>query len=479
MISHGGYRQGTMDAWESFPIDDDMPAARAVRDRRPIFLGTERDIIEAFPSLRRYVVDVGDAAWASLPLTVGPRVIGFLHVNFRTEQTFDLQQRTELVTLAAQVAQALDRARLHVLEHEVARTLQRSMLPTPPATAGRVLVATRYEPGSDRLEVGGDWFEVASLPRGCVALAVGDVVGRGLEAAATMGQLRSALRALALQGGGPGSVLEGLDAFAASTPDTRMATVAYAEIDPANGTLRYACAGHPPPMLIRDGHVHVLDAGRSPLLAAIPEQRAREEAQVPLRVGDLLFLYTDGLIERRGESFDEGLARLVGTLEEIGGGDPQSVCDDALRALVHGGTHDDDVALLAARYEPQLEPSRFRSFPARPEVLSEVRGQLRGWLEEYVADRGLVDDIILAAGEAAANAIEHAYVDTGEGSIDVEFGSDGSEVILRIRDRGRWRVEKSDPDRGRGLIIIRGLMDDVTLTPEESGTTVTMRRNVT
>ena len=232
--------------------------------------------------------------------------IGAWHLSFARPQPFDPEQVGELATVVGEAALAMHRAQRFALEREASIVLQESLLPKDPIqTWLGAQVVTRYWAGTDHLEVGGDWYDVVEMPNGCLAVSIGDVVGRGLHAAAAMGQLRSALRGIAIDGRGPAATLESLDRFARGTPGTELATVVYGELDPITGRFCYACAGHPPPLVRIGDEVTVLDEGRSPLLAAGFAGR-RSEATIDLPAGATVLLYTDGLVERRGESVRRG-----------------------------------------------------------------------------------------------------------------------------------------------------------------------------
>jgi sigma-B regulation protein RsbU (phosphoserine phosphatase) len=244
-------------------------------------------------------------------------------------------------------ALARENARLFEQQRDVARVLQRSLLAGGPPSDDRFAVATYYRPAVETLEVGGDWHDCFAVGEDRVAVVVGDVVGRGIEAAAAMGQLRSAIRALAGARLSPGALLDRLDVFAEQLEATRYATVAYAEIALDTGATEYACAGHPPPLLLEPGEAPVaLWDGRSPPLAANRAGARRPHGEVTLAPAARLLLYTDGLVERRTEPIDRGLDRLAGA---FGAGREAELpalvghLTDALLADFSGG---DDVCLL-------------------------------------------------------------------------------------------------------------------------------------
>jgi PAS domain S-box-containing protein len=234
-------------------------------------------------------------------------------------------------------------------EREVALVLQRSLLSGALPESERVRTEVVYLPGERGLEVGGDWYDAFWLDAPeSIGAVVGDVVGSGLGAAAAMGQLRSAVRAFAAMGLGPGALLEALDRYARRHGVGRMATLAYAEADLRTGTVRYACAGHPPPAVVdADGHVHLLWDGRSSPLDAGATPPSRPEAAYALTAGGTLLLYSDGLVERRGLAMQVGLDALVDSVQRLREDSrplSEAIADDLL-----GGGGDDDVCVLALR----------------------------------------------------------------------------------------------------------------------------------
>jgi serine phosphatase RsbU (regulator of sigma subunit) len=308
-------------------------------------------------------VDVDTAV--TLPLTVAGRgtPVGALVVGPSPRVQLDDDHRVFLHLVAGQVAaaatdaralkaerelvderSAVERARIRFVS-EVAVTLQRAVLgPTvlPPG------FAVHYEPASLALEVGGDWFDVVDLADGRYGVVVGDVVGRGLDAAAVMGQLRSAGRALLLESRSPAQVLSALDAFAARVPGASCSTVFCAVIDPLAGGLRYSSAGHVPPVLAAgDGPPCLLEDARGLPLAVVPD-RPRPEAELVLPPGSTLLLYTDGLVERRSEALDEGIARAADVLGRRCDLPPDELVQALTRELLTGA-REDDVALLVYR----------------------------------------------------------------------------------------------------------------------------------
>jgi serine/threonine-protein kinase RsbW len=459
---------------EAVPLEPDSPWPGVAS------IATRGQVVVADPAARaRYpaVTDGGgEGAWIALPLLTGTGAIGFVQFGFADEAAIAAASIDSLRTMAAQAAQAMDRARLFAMEHEVALVLQESLLPPSQTASPTFEVATRYQPGAEHLEVGGDWFEVVHLDGDRLAIAVGDVVGRGLNAAAAMGQLRSAVRALALQNLGPIGVLDALEAFAGRTPGTEMSTVVYGELDPDTGEFRFASAGHLPPLLESDESVEVLEGGRSPLLT-VPADGPRPDHVVRIPPGATLVLYTDGLVERRGEVIDRGIQRLSRALRATATEEPEARIDELLDRMLGGVERDDDVAIVCVRRAPDAE-RRFRAWvPPEPSALAGLRHRLDAWLRLRCLSDDDVDAVVLAVNEAVANAIEHGRAERARVVVEAEI----DELVLRatVRDRGRWLDRPSDPDRGRGLLLMEALMDEVAVDRSPEGTTLTLRRRVT
>ena len=235
-------------------------------------------------------------------------------------------------------------------EQDIAQQLQRSLLAGEIPSSPELEVGVTYRPAVRGLEVGGDWYDAFWLDgERTIGLVVGDVVGRGIEAAATMGQLRSAVRALASTGLTPGPLLAALDGYAARHGVGRMTTLAYAQVDLASDAVRYACAGHPPPIVLEPGtKPRLLWDGRSPPIDAAVVSAPRPEATLHLDPGGTLLLYTDGLIERRAHSLHAGLDRLLEQIVAHREQDMPALVTGVVRALADR-EHADDVCLLGAR----------------------------------------------------------------------------------------------------------------------------------
>jgi PAS domain S-box-containing protein len=364
--------------------------------------------------------------------------------------------------------------RVYEIEHTIAETLQRSLLPERlPQIEGLGLVP-RYLPAGHGAAIGGDWYDALERPDGRVALIVGDVVGHGLRAAATMGQLRNAFRAYGLIESSPAEVMARVNRLVTSGEDA-MATVLYLVLDRETGEVTFSAAGHPPPLLLAPDGPRFLEGGRSmPIGAADPAVFREANGVVP--PGSTLLLYTDGLVERRGVPLEDSLDKLA---EVAGAADEnlERLCDRVLAAVLPELEPSDDVALLAVRPSSASAEAIRLSLPAEPESLALLRRRLERFLHAAGADELESYEIMLTVCEAAGNAIEHAY-GPGDASFDVEAALVADDLVARVRDRGNWR-DRRDEHRGRGIKIIEGLMDDVNIESLDGGTLVTMRRRLT
>ena len=441
-------------------------AGRIAAERRPIVIPDvdHADILN--PILR----EKGIRSLLGVPLLVEGRVIGVLHVGSLTPREFSPDDRQLLQLAADRAAPAIENAQLFE-QRRVAEVLQRTLMPAELPSIAGLEIASRYVPAAGS-SLGGDWYDVFELPESRIALAVGDVVGHGVHAAAVMAQLRTALRAYAAEGYHPARVVSAVDHLMRQLGPTAMTTLVYLVLDPIEETLEVVNAGHLPPLLIDpDGQAHYLSLAAALPLGVADAEQYRSEV-VPFTAGTAVVLYTDGLVERRDAPIDDGLERLraLGTASR----DVEQLCADALDRLLTAGPAD-DVALVAARIPP-LQDDLHTSWPATSEALVGVRRLLRRWLAVHGAQEEEAYDIVVACQEACANAVEHAY-GPGHAYFDVTAEHREARIRVTVRDHGRWRPPRGS-HRGRGLPLMRALMESVDVEHGDEGTVVVLERTL-
>ncbi|WP_128379623.1 SpoIIE family protein phosphatase [Streptomyces cavernae] len=452
--SLGGPTHVSVGAVHHYPFNS--PCADALRTARPQQIPEEGGLIQST---------------LAVPMVAHDTVVGLVQFS-RTKgsEPFSERDRALAVELAARAAVCIDNARLYRREHERALILQRSLLPPGDPEAAGLDIACRYLPGNAATEVGGDWFDVIELPGHRTALVVGDVMGRGLRAAVAMGELRTAVRTLALLDLEPAEVLSALDEIArglgtpggvqqatraarqprdADLSEVYLATCVYAVYDSVTRRCTFANAGHLPPVLV--------EPGESALMLDVPPGMPLgvggepfEEVEVELPEGALLALYTDGLVESRDHPLDEGLQAFVGALT-----DPsrplEDVCDHVLNTLdTHHG--EDDIALLMARVQGlPAESVGDWTLPREPRSVGRAREYARAQLVSWDLE-ALVDTAELLVSELVTNALRY-----GEGEIRLRLLLDRT-MVCEVWDAGlvqpRRRRARDTDEGGRGLQLV-------------------------
>jgi serine phosphatase RsbU (regulator of sigma subunit)/anti-sigma regulatory factor (Ser/Thr protein kinase) len=400
-------------------------------------------------------------------------VIGVLHVGSLTPRDFTARDRDLLQLAADRAALAIDHAEIYA-QRGVAEALQRTLLPQEISGIAGLEIAARYLPAAHGTSLGGDWYDVFPLTGGKLGIAVGDVVGHGLPAAALMAQLRTALRAYAFDGHSPSHVVDRLNRILAYLSPANMTTASYLVLDVENQKVRMVSAGHPPPLVISPGGEAYFLPSTGGVALGVSRGSRYEELECPLPTGSTLVLYTDGVVEVRGESLDEGLERLR-RIAARGIADVEALCDTVIEEMVADGRPADDVALLAAYITP-LDERLLTRWPARAETLTSVRHLLRRWLRHQGATDDEIYDITVACQEACANAVEHAYA-PGDEAFEVEAVRLNGAVEISIRDHGQWRRARGT-HRGRGMPLMEALMDSVHVQHTAEGTVVVLRRSL-
>jgi PAS domain S-box-containing protein len=442
--------------------------------------------------LRVAVRALGVTSALSVPLTARGLTVGTLTVCRHGGRPFDAQELRFVDELAKRGALALENARLYESQRVVALELQRSLLPDRLPSLPDLDVAGRYLAGAAGTEVGGDWYDVVPLPGGRVAVAVGDVMGRGLRAAAVMGQMRSALRSYAVEGLDPPDVLARLAAFTRVMEGEHLVTCVVGLYDPACGTVRLASAGHPPPLLLgADGRARLIDLEPG-LPLGVPALGpdgvdAYRSTQLTLSPDAALVLYTDGLVEDRDVPVGEGLERLELGMNGVRTGSADDVCDVALRVMGRLDSHDDDTAVLVLRVPPGAvggvspagtDARRVQLLDGGPPSAAASRRVVRDTLAEHAMST-LQDSATLLVSELVTNALRHGggprelIVDVDPGGVTVSV-SDSSPAPPLQRDQWATPVDVL-PENGRGLLLVEALADDWGWLQEPAGKRVWFR----
>jgi len=475
----GGIPGEYRDRYYVINADGPGPMAEAARTGRVIVI---EDTGLSEPGHRTVLQDFDDVVRAlvfhplrdSAGVLIGAMGLGWFKP--RTIAPAEVEVTGHSVALAGPT---LARVRSAERERRIAVDLQDHLLDLN-RTSTVAAVAAAYQPAAEAMRVGGDWYLVkpAEDPDR-VAFCVGDVVGLGLPAATVMSRLRSAIAAVSRTLVDPTAVLDLTERYARTVRGAQCATVAYAVFDAADHTLQYICAGHPYPLLLDpDGRARFLTAGRRPPLSAVADPAGEPAGTAELPEGSLLILYTDGLIERRGEDLDLGLARLAAAATECAGLDTGKVCAELLKRMAPPGGFTDDVALLAVRPVGITSRGFVRVLPAELREMGAVRRELRDWLAEVCPDPVVQQDVLVSVGEALTNAVEHGseqYPDTTV-SLEVFVGQDG--IFATVGDSGHWSQDSSASQRhavrGRGLKLIHALSTHVETLRSSHGTRVTM-----
>jgi serine phosphatase RsbU (regulator of sigma subunit)/anti-sigma regulatory factor (Ser/Thr protein kinase) len=348
-----GYEGVLVEAIREERIDAPLPAVTALRTGRAVWLESpeERDL--EFPELRGF--EAATVSMCAVPLVVAGRVHGALRFSFSAPKIFDDEERTFVLALAAQTAQTLQRAEAYQAERTAALDFQRALLPDDAPAVPGWTVATHYRPAGDQ-EAGGDFYDMLRLTDGRFAAIVGDVMGRGLEAAAAMAQIRSVVRAYAVEDPDPVKVFRRVDSFFEALAVPQLVTAVYFLVDPGSGTVRIVNAGHLPPILVDPNGSRALPTVTGPPFGLGSVDRGA--LTLRLATGAALIAVTDGLVERRGEDIDEGFDRILRATADPQEGDAEQLLKRVLSASVtQRATHDDDVTVLVIKRD-QPAPTR-------------------------------------------------------------------------------------------------------------------------
>jgi PAS domain S-box-containing protein len=472
-------RVATLDVVGIHALDGDAPPAVVMRTGVPMLIEQVTPEVVARLGDAEYAQRLGGAtevrSLVIVPLPASDGPIGVIAFGLRgTERAYEAEDRALAEEIARRVAPAVENALRYEQQSATAEALQRSLLPTALERFVGTELAARYLPGSDGIRIGGDWYDAVPLPPGRLMIAIGDVVGHGIRAATWMGRLRTLVQFCAFDGLDPAAVLGRRYDYCFSASGSDMATAIVGIFDPGRDVLEFASAGHPPLLVRRaSGAIDVVWEGRGPPLCAT-ERAVFTPAEIELGPGDQLVLYTDGLVERRGEQFDVGVDRLCDTLRAAPR-PPEEAADHLITTLLGPARPADDVALLLLAPTP-VGADLDLVLASEARVLVGLRRTLRRWLDATGLGPDAVAELIVAVNEMAGNAIEHAY---GPDDADFEVHARRTDdvVTIEVCDHGRGR-EPVTGNRGRGLGIAADLTDDLHVERTDRGTTVRMVRRV-
>jgi hypothetical protein len=371
-INPSGLPEGPGAPAEDIPLDVPSVITLAIITRRPLLLENPDALRKTFDGLakvERFLTHTDERAWVGMPLLTAGAALGALRFSFIRPRKITDEEEVFLEVLAGQCALAVERASLFERERTTAETLQRSLLPDRLPSVPGIILDASYLPVTRNMEIGGDWYDAFRLPDGRLAVAAGDVMGKGLSAAAGMGRVRNALRALALTDPRPAAVLAGLDRlFAATEPDEQVTTVAYLVFDPVSGEGLAGNAGHPPPLWLTPSAAPRFDPGEAgtPLGWVSP----RQQYMFGLAPGSTVVLYSDGLVQNRRRGLDAGLEELVAVAAQVSPAvaeDPARLLSFLVDRMLAGQDQDDDVTVLVLHV-----PRRGGAAPALREAITKV-----------------------------------------------------------------------------------------------------------
>ncbi|GHB33497.1 diguanylate cyclase [Streptomyces chryseus] len=341
LLFHTGHHEDFLDWLEGVPLHARLPGTETLTSGTPLFIESQQDLSQGYPG-----IPTGDVrSWAYLPLIASSHPVGTCVLGFDEIHRFTEKDRGVLTALAGLIAQALERARLYDSEFALARGLQQALLPHRLPVVPGIRTVARYLPGTRGMDIGGDWYDIIPTGSG-VSLVIGDVEGHSIAAAATMAQLRSAVRAFAAVGHTPGDVMAGVNRTLIDLDPGLLASCCYIHLEPHGHHAYAVTAGHPPPLIRRpDGTTDALELDIGPLLG-VDRASAYPATRIDLPPGSVLALYTDGLVEERGTDIKVGIDRLRASLAHAPADSPDNLADRLLRNARGSSYRADDIALL-------------------------------------------------------------------------------------------------------------------------------------
>ena len=494
--AHHSFLPGGIERTFRIPMTTGSPATEVARTGRAVYVSTPEEYRRRFPATYPLAARKGPGSWAFLPLAGGGRVHGVWLATFSSPVAFTADERALLTVTSRLVARALERTSTDAAELALSRGLRSSMDRAGPSFAG-MSVAARYIPAGGGLVVGGDWYDSIELPSGRLALVIGDVQGHDVHAAGLMTQLRTAVHAYAAEGHGPDAVLARASYFLTALDPERFATCLYLEVDPLDGGLQIARAGHPHPVLrMPDGTCLIKHVRGGLPLGLMPGEDDYPVTTARLHDGEVLLLCTDGLIETGGHDLFSGWLRLRDALSPGPVADLEGMADRLIRAVSAPEAHDGDASRDGARGEPRNEDDialllvRRDAAGRRPDVperrllltleqdraegVSEARSELESLLHDWTRP-DQIDTAVLLTSELLGNVLVHT--DQAAALTATLRGEPGERVLrVEVTDQGDELPHQRAPGEmassGRGLVLLDLLSDKWGVRPEPAGKTV-------
>jgi serine phosphatase RsbU (regulator of sigma subunit)/PAS domain-containing protein/anti-sigma regulatory factor (Ser/Thr protein kinase) len=465
-----GYERPVIERLDGLPLTHGYPATQVVRTGQPRYVADLAEF-EAAQSGELAPVPAGDRnAWAFLPLATAGQVLGALVIGYRDPREFDEAERDTLMAFSGLSAQALQRALLFEAQRSIAADLQRALLPARLPDLRGARHAVRYLPWTHGADVGGDWYDVITLGPDAMAVVIGDVAGHSPTAAASMGQIRNALRAYAVEGHSPTGVMDRVNRLLLRLEPDTVASCCYLEVHLAEGTATAVIAGHPLPVLSAGGVTRPLALRCGPPLG-VETEAGYVDTTILLPSSSALVLYTDGLVEDKRYDIDRGVADLCAAVSAAPTLDPEVLLDHILAADVGPIPRSDDVAILALTLDDDLPggglPHARRRFggdaasaPAARRFAADI---LTAWNEA-----ALIDNARLLLGEVITNAVQHTV-----GDVEVRLVLGTRRLRVEVRDRSDRQPDRrsvnDESESGRGLHIVQVLASDWGYEPIPAG----------
>lgn len=476
IVGSSGYPTDTLDLLNShLRLDGPGPLPISVRERVPLFVESLEQYIRLYPDTGDIATETHKGAWAFLPLIASGRAIGSCVFSFAEAHAFPTEERTLLTALGGLLGQSLERARLYDAEHEMVAGLQQGMLPHDVPQVAGLTTAARYLASTEGMQVGGDWYDVISVPGGGVSLVIGDVEGHSVRAAALMGQLRLGLRAYATEGHDPATVVARTNRLLLELDTELFATCCFVHLDTADGLMRIVRAGHPMPMLrAPNGETSTLEVAGGPPLG-FASDTVYPVTEMDLPTDSVLALCTDGLIESRTMDLDTGVRHALERLAAADPNDMEGLANAMLGRLATEASRPDDVALLVTRYDAQQAKSRQRTMGwtlPRSDMrgVAQARHLVVGTLRRWgVSD--LIDATELLVSEVVTNGLVH-----GEGDVQLALTLEEGRLRVEVTDRTplepRLLNLPSDAASGRGLWLVDSMSSAWGTEPRGAGKAV-------